>query len=373
MMFLDERRDPDFAARTLAENRRIARHRWSVMEVCGGQTHAIPRSGLQDILPPEIELAHGPGFRATVAPPALIDKAVAIAGRDVILCSLGDLLSARGSGRSLLEAKAGGADVRMVYSPLDAVRLARLNPGRQVVFCAAGFETTAPANAMAVWQAAQEGLRNFSIMVAHALAPPAMEAILDSADSQVDAFLAPGHVCTTMGRQGYERLVARHRLPVVVTGFEPLDLLEGIRMAVAQLEAGRAELEDQYGRAVRREENREARELIGAVFEKCAGGEWWTGSGLRLRPAYLDFDAELRFAAAVWPAAEPELCVGGEIRRGLRKPEECAAFASRCTPETPLGASMVSAEGACAVYYAMYNKKKTGVELLSEEHPRRVC
>jgi hydrogenase expression/formation protein HypD len=314
------------------------------------------KSGLEDLLPPELTLVHGPGCPVCVTPIELIDKAVAIAGRpDAILCSFGDMLRVPGSGPSLLDAKAAGADVRIVYSPLDGIRLAQANPTRQVVFFAVGFETTAPANAMAVWQAARAGLRNFSVLVAHVLAPPAMEAILSSPDSRVQAFLAPGHVCTVMGCGEYEDLVARYRIPIVVTGFEPLDILEGIRLTVAQLEEGRAELENQYARAVRRDGNPAAKNLIAEVFEIAP--RQWRGigeipaSGLRLREAYRDFDADLRFPAASPPAAEPSDCISGLILQGLRKPLECPAFDHPCTPETPLGAPMVSSEGACAAYY----------------------
>ena len=361
MTFLDECRDPDAGARVLAEIRRIVRNRWTVMEVCGGQTAAILRSGLQDLLPPEITLVHGPGRAACLTPRGWIDKAVAIAGRpEVILCSLG--------GASLLERKAGGGEIRIVYSPLDAVRLARLNPGREVVFFAAGFETTVPASAMAVRQAAREGLTNFSMLVAHVLAPRAMEAILRSPDLRVQAFLAPGHVGVVTGYEAYEDLAGRYGIPIVVTGFEPLDLLEGIRMTVAQLETGQAGLEDQYGRAARHEENREARELIAEVFGKgpreCRGEN--AAAGLRLRPVYLDFDAELRFPA-VQPPGRPELCISGEILQGLRKPDECAAFGGLCTPATPLGAPMASPEGACAAYYDGENA------LFGGEQFRPVC
>jgi len=266
--FIDEYRDPAAAARIAKAIRRLVSRPWTIMEVCGGQTHTIVKSGLQDLLPTEVTLVHGPGCPVCVTPLELIDSAVAIASRpEVVFCSFGDMLRVPGSTGSLLEAKARGADVRIVYSPLDAVKLARANPARQVVFFAVGFETTAPANAMAVWQAARESIENFSILVAHVLVPPAMEAILSSPNCRVQAFLAAGHVCTVMGYEQYEPLARRYRVPIVVTGFEPLDLLEGVHMAVAQLESGRAEVENQYSRAVRREGNRPAQERIAEIFE----------------------------------------------------------------------------------------------------------
>ena len=362
MRYVDEYRDEAAAGRLAAAIRRLVRRPWTLMEVCGGQTHTILKTGLEELLPPEITLVHGPGCPVCVTPLALIDKAIAIARRpEVIFCSFGDMLRVPGSSRSLFDAKAGGADVRIVYSPLDALRLAKANPTRQVVFFAVGFETTAPANAMAVWQAAREGVTNFSVLVAHVLVPPAIRAILDSPNCRVQAFLAPGHVCTVMGYEDYEAIARDYRVPIVVTGFEPLDLLEGIRLAVAQLEDGRAEVENQYARAVRREGNRKAQQLIAEVFEispRC-----WRGigeipsSGLRLREPYRAFDAELRFPAAAPEAAESEECIAGAVLQGLKKPHECPAFAVRCTPESPLGAPMVSSEGACAAYYR-YGRKQ---------------
>lgn len=326
------------------------------MEVCGGQTHTIVKNGLEDLLPPEISLVHGPGCPVCVTPVGLIDKAVQIAlDPRVTFCSFGDMLRVPGSSRSLLDAKAAGADVRIVYSPLDAVALARANLQRQVVFFAVGFETTAPANAMAVWQAERLGVENFFILVAHVLVPPAMEAILKSPDCRVQAFLAAGHVCTIMGYRQYEPLAAHYRVPIVVTGFEPLDLLEGVYLAVDQLESGRAEVENQYSRAVHRDGNRPAQERVAEVFE--VGEREWRGigeipaSGLRLSARYRRFDAEERFAINVNDAKEPEECIAGLVLQGLRKPWECPAFHTRCTPERPLGAPMVSSEGACAAYY----------------------
>jgi len=329
---------------------------WTVMEVCGGQTHTIVKSGLLDLLPPEITLVHGPGCPVCVTPVELIDSAVAIASRpEVIFCSFGDMLRVPGSKKSLFDAKAEGGDVRIVYSPLDALKLARTNPDRQVVFFAVGFETTAPANAMAVWQAARDGIENFSVLVAHVLVPPAMEAILSSPHCRVQGFLAAGHVCTVMGYEQYEPLAKRYKIPIVVTGFEPLDLLDGIRMVVAQLESGRAEVENQYSRAVRREGNQPAQARITEVFE--IGPRAWRGigdipaSGLRLRESYRRFDALGRFPTALEHVEESSECIAGLVLQGLKKPQECPAFGTRCTPEKPLGAPMVSSEGACAAYY----------------------
>lgn len=362
MKFLDEYREAEASRRLAWVIQAATRHTWTIMEVCGGQTHTIVKSGLEDLLPPEIRLVHGPGCPVCVTPIALIDTAIAISRRaGVIFTSFGDMLRVPGSSSSLLDAKAQGADVRIVYSPLDAVRLARENPGRQVVFFAVGFETTAPPNAMAVWQAARLGLENFSILVAHVLVPPAMEAILESPGCQVQAFLAPGHVCTVEGFEEYEPLAQRYHVPIVVTGFEPVDLLEGVLMAVKQLEAGRYEVENQYCRSVRRAGNRQARETVNEVFE--IGDRAWRGigeiprSGLRLRDAYRRFDAASRFETDAAPAPEPAECISGLVLRGIRKPVECAEFGARCTPEHPLGAPMVSSEGACAAYY-LYGRQR---------------
>ena len=337
------------------------------MEVCGGQTHTIVKSGLVDLLPPDITLVHGPGCPVCVTPVELIDKAIAIAARpETIFCSFGDMLRVPGSSKSLLDVKASGADVRIVYSPLDAVKLARGNPSREIVFFAVGFETTAPANAMAVWQAEREGIHNFSILVAHVLVPPAMEAILASPNCRIHAFLAAGHVCTVMGWEEYEPIARRWQVPIIVTGFEPLDLLEGVQMAVAQLEQGRAEVENQYRRAVRREGNRPAQQRIAEVFE--IGPRKWRGigeipaSGLRLRERYRAFDAEERFPIGIGPVEESSECIAGLVLQGLKKPFECPAFGTRCTPESPLGAPMVSSEGACAAYYLYGRRPHEGSE-----------
>ncbi len=356
MKFVDEYRDPAAAKAVSAAIHKLVTRPWTIMEVCGGQTHTILKSGLEELLPDKVTLVHGPGCPVCVTPVELIDKAVDIALRPgVILCSFGDMLRVPGSSRSLFEAKSEGGDVRVVYSPLDAVALARQNPDREVVFFAVGFETTAPANAMTVWQAARQGIPNYSILVAHVLVPPAMEALLASSDCRVQAFLAPGHVCTVMGTREYEAIAARYRVPVVVTGFEPLDLLEGVRMATTQLEEGRAEVEIQYGRAVRQEGNQRALDCAEEVFE--VSSRRWRGigeipmSGLRLRQAYRTFDAEARFSPVAESEEESPDCIAGLVLQGLRKPHECPAFGLRCTPEKPLGAPMVSSEGACAAYY----------------------
>ena len=364
MKFVDEYRDRKAVDQVAQEIRRTVTRPWTIMEVCGGQTHTILKSGLEDLLPPEVTLVHGPGCPVCVTPLELIDKAVAIALRPgAILGSFGDMLRVPGSTRSLFDAKAEGADVRIVYSPTDAVKVAREQPAKQVVFFAVGFETTAPGNAMAVWQAAREGLANFSILVAHVLVPPAIEAILGAKTCRVQAFLAPGHVCTVVGFEQYEPIARRYCVPIVVTGFEPLDLLEGTRMAVAQLESGRAEVENQYSRAVTREGNRAAQRVVAEVFEP-ANRQWRgigeiPGSGLRLREGYRRFDAEERFALTAAGVVEPADCISGLVLQGLKKPYECPAFATQCTPERPLGAPMVSSEGACAAYY-LYGRHRHG-------------
>ena len=364
MKFVDEYRDRKAVDQVAEEIRKSVTRPWTIMEVCGGQTHTILKSGLEDLLPPEVTLVHGPGCPVCVTPLELIDKAVAIALRPgSVLCSFGDMLRVPGSVKSLLNAKAEGADVRVVYSPIDAVKVARANPARQVVFFAVGFETTAPGNAMAVWQAAREGLENFSVLVAHVLVPPAIEAILSAPKCRVQAFLAPGHVCTVVGFEAYEPIARRYGVPMVVTGFEPLDLLEGVRMAVAQLESGRAEVENQYSRAVTREGNRPAQKVVAEVFE-AANRQWRgigeiPGSGLRLREAYRRFDAEERFALTAEGTAESPECISGLVLQGLKKPYECPAFGTKCTPERPLGAPMVSSEGACAAYY-LYGRRRHG-------------
>ncbi len=356
MKYLHEFRDGPKAQALAEQIRRMVTRRWAIMEVCGGQTHSIIRHGIDQILPPEIELIHGPGCPVCVTPVETIDKALAIASQPgVIFCSFGDMLRVPGSREDLFAVKSRGADVRVVYSPLDAVKLAQREPQRQVVFFAIGFETTAPANAMAAKLARQLGLKNFSLLVSHVLVPPAIEAILNSPHNRVQAFLAAGHVCSVMGYWQYPPLAQRYRVPIVVTGFEPLDLLEGIRRAVAQLESGRAEVENAYARVVTYHGNRAAQAVIEEVFTTT--DRQWRGIGLipqsgwRLRPEYADLDAELRFGTAEVQAEESPLCLSGQVLQGIIKPHECPAFGKECTPRTPLGATMVSAEGACAAYY----------------------
>ncbi|MFN7938095.1 MAG: hydrogenase formation protein HypD [Bryobacteraceae bacterium] len=363
MKYLDEYRDAALVESLAAAIRSTVTRPWTLMEVCGGQTHSILKSGLEAFLPPQVSLVHGPGCPVCVTPAELIDKAVALALRpEVIFTSFGDMLRVPGSARSLFDAKGEGADVRIVYSPLDAVRLAQTNSGRQVIFFAVGFETTAPANAMAVFQASKLGLANFSVLVAHVLVPPAMTALLESPQSRVQGFLAPGHVCTVQGYEEYVPLAERYRVPIVVTGFEPVDILEGTLLCVRQLEQGRAEVENQYSRMVRREGNVAAQRMVHEVF--AVAPRTWRGigeipqSGLQLREAYRHFDAELRFPLNVGTVREPEVCISGLVLQGIRKPQECTAFGTACTPERPLGAPMVSSEGACAAYY-LYGRRNS--------------
>ena len=363
MKFLSEYRDQKAAEQLADAIGKKTTRAWTIMEVCGGQTHTIVKSGLEDLLPREITLVHGPGCPVCVTPIELIDKAVSIAQRpEVIFCSFGDMLRVPGSRKSLFDVKAEGADVRIVYSPLDALKLAKTNRDRQVVFFAVGFETTAPANAMAAWQADHDGVENFSLLVSHVLVPPAMEALLSSDHCVVQGFLAAGHVCTVMGFEEYLPIAEKYKVPIVVTGFEPLDILEGILMAVTQLEEGRQEVENQYSRAVRREGNRPAQERISEVFE--VSPRQWRGlgeipaSGFQLRGRFQKYDANLRFPFSGEPGRESPECIAGLILQGIKKPHECPAFAVKCTPENPLGAPMVSSEGACAAYYH-YGRRQT--------------
>ena len=360
MKHLAEYRDAKTALHLAAEIRRVVTRPWAIMEVCGGQTHAIIRNGIDQLLPDgpdrRVEMIHGPGCPVCVTPLETIDRAAAIARRPgVILCSFGDMLRVPGSRASLLQAKAAGGDVRVVYSPLDALTLARRHPDREVVFLAIGFETTAPANAMAVKLAKEQGIGNFSMLVSHVLVPPAIEAIMRSPGNRVNAFLAAGHVCSVMGTWQYPPLAETFRVPIVVTGFEPLDILEGIRRAVVQLEAGRAELENAYPRVVSERGNVSAQAVIAEVFAPTDRA--WRGigviaaSGWKLADAYRGFDAEERFDVRAIRAEEPTTCRSGEVLRGTLKPHACEAFGRECTPRTPLGATMVSAEGACAAYY----------------------
>ena len=357
MKYLDEYRDPVLARKLLAEIHRITTRPWTLMEVCGGQTHTIVKQGIDEALPEGVRMIHGPGCPVCVTPLEQVDKALAIAARpDVIFTSYGDMLRVPGSTTDLLALKARGADVRIVYSPLDALRIAIANPDRQVVFFAVGFETTAPANAKAVSEAARRGIDNFSVLVSHVLVPPAMTALLDSPTNRVQAFLAAGHVCAIMGWTEYEPIAARYRVPIVVTGFEPLDLLEGILMAIRQLEDGRHVVENQYVRAVRREGVPLAQQQVLEVFE--IGERTWRGigpipqSGYRLRDRYVRFDAERRFDVEAIRTKEHPACVAGAILTGDATPLDCTAYGTLCSPQRPLGAPMVSSEGTCSAFFA---------------------
>ncbi|MGA7343883.1 MAG: hydrogenase formation protein HypD [Terracidiphilus sp.] len=356
MKYLTEFRDGEIAQRMAREIHTLATRPWKIMEVCGGQTHSIIRNGIDQMLPSGIEMVHGPGCPVCVTPLELIDKALAIAARPgVIFCSFGDMLRVPGSECDLFQVKGRGGDVRVVYSPLDAVELAVKNPGKQVVFFGVGFETTAPANAMSVRLAKQRGLKNFSMLVSHVLVPPAIAAILESPGCEVQAFLAAGHVCSVMGYWQYPPIAEKFRVPIVVTGFEPLDLLEGIRRTVAQLESGRHEVENAYSRVVTFDGNRPAQQMLSEVFEVTDRA--WRGigvipkSGWRLSAEYREFDAEVRFEITGIHTRESALCRSGDVLRGAIKPAQCAAFGKECTPRHPLGATMVSSEGACAAYY----------------------
>jgi len=355
--YLDEYRDAGIARALAARIRARATRPWVLMEICGGQTHTIMRYGLPELLPAEIELVHGPGCPVCVAPLEIVDRAIDIASRPgVIFVSYGDMLRVPGSHSDLFHVKAAGGDVRIAYSPMDAVKIARENPGLPVVFFAIGFETTAPANAMAVWQARRENLANFSMLVSHVLVPPAIRLILGSPSSRVEGLIAPGHVCAVMGFEEYQALSEEFHVPVVVGGFEPIDLLEAIAMLVDQLESGRAELENQYSRSVTRTGSAAARKLMDEVFEVT--DRQWRGigpipaSGYRLRDAYAAFDAERVFSAGHIRVEEPPECIAAQVMLGRKKPVDCPAFGTRCTPQSPMGASMVSSEGACAAYYA---------------------
>ncbi len=356
MKYMDEYRDVASVRKYADAIKKITVHPWTIMEVCGGQTHAIVRFGIQDLLPEKINLVHGPGCPVCVTPVEMVNKAISIASRkDVIFCSFGDMLRVSGTEKDLRTVRAEGGDVRIVYSPLDAVKIARKNPDKEVVFFAVGFETTAPANAIAVHLAAQEGIGNFSVLVSHALVPPAIEAILSSKKNKVQGFLAAGHVCTVMGHREYKQIVQKFKVPVVVTGFEPLDILQGIYMCIRQLEEDRAEVENQYSRAVQEGGNVPAQELIEKVF--CVIPRKWRGigvipeSGWGLTPEYQSFDAERRFDVVAESKEESSECISGLVLMGVKKPSDCPAFGKVCTPEHPLGATMVSGEGACAAYY----------------------
>jgi hydrogenase expression/formation protein HypD len=362
MRFIDEYRDARGAHLYSRALKRAVTKPWTIMEVCGGQTHSIVKFGIDELLPSSVTLVHGPGCPVCVTPVELIEKAIEIASiPNVVFCSFGDMLRVPGISKDLLTVKAAGGDVRIVYSPLDALKLAADNPQREVVFFAVGFETTAPANAMAVFQASRQGIGNFSLLVSHVLVPPAMEAILSSSENRVQGFLAAGHVCAVMGYTEYEPIAQKYNVPIVVTGFEPLDILQGIYMCVLQLEQGRAKVENQYSRSVRRDGNLPAQKLIREIFRVVP--RKWRGvgeipqSGLGLQEKYAGFDAETRFGVADHTADEPAECKSGLILRGIMKPHECPEFGVRCTPEHPLGATMVSSEGACAAYY-QYRRTK---------------
>lgn len=364
MRFVDEYRDAGTAQQFADKIAALTTHPWTIMEICGGQTHTIVKYGIEAMLPGTINLVHGPGCPVCVTPLEMIEKAIRIASQPgVIFTSFGDMLRVPGTQKDLLRVKAEGGDVRIIYSPLDAVKIARENPAKKIVFFAVGFETTAPANAMAVWQAKKTGLQNFSILCSHVVVPPAMEAILSSPTNRVQGFLAAGHVCTVMGFEEYIPIAARYHVPIVVTGFEPIDIFQGLFMVIKQLEEGRAEVENQYGRSVRREGNQHARMLIHRVFTTVS--RKWRGigeipmSGYRLRDEFAAFDAEKIYNVSALEVHESPLCIAGVVLQGLKKPHDCPAFGTQCTPEHPLGAPMVSSEGACAAYYHYQKKFKS--------------
>jgi hydrogenase expression/formation protein HypD len=362
--YLSEYRDPELARKVLQEIKKTVTLPWNIMEICGGQTHSLVKNGILNVLPEEITMLHGPGCPVCVTPLHLIDKAIYLSEKEnVILCSFGDMLRVPGSKKSLLEAKAGGADVRILYSPLEAVTLAQKNPEKEVVFFAVGFETTAPSNALSVIHAEKLGLKNYSILTSHVLVPPAITALMEDPESRIDGFLAAGHVCSIMGYWEYFPLVEKYKIPIVVTGFEPLDILQGILMTVKQLEEGRAELENQYTRMVKEEGNTSAQKIISQVFD--VSDQTWRGigtieeSGYRLNEAYARFDADKKFSIDIEKAEENGECIAGDIMKGLKKPYQCVHFGKGCTPQNPLGAPMVSSEGACAAYYNFSTMFKT--------------
>jgi hydrogenase expression/formation protein HypD len=357
LKYIDEYRDGKVAAKLVDEIRRVQTKPWVIMEMCGGQTHSIVKNGIDFLLPRDIELVHGPGCPVCVTPLEMIDKAHAIARRpEVIFCSFGDMLRVPGSDGDLFSIKSRGADVRVVYSPLDCLKIARANPDRQIVFFAIGFETTAPANAMLAWQAQKAGVKNVSLLISHVLVPPAIAAILQSPLNRVQGFLGPGHVCAVVGYREYEPLSARFKVPIVITGFEPLDILQGVLMTIRQLEQGRAEVENEYSRILNRAGNVPAQKLIASVFEivdrKWRGVGRIPKSGYKLRWEFRDYDAERIFDVKEIDTHEPEACISGQILKGIKKPHDCPVFGKGCDPQHPMGATMVSAEGACAAYYA---------------------
>ena len=356
MKYVTEFRDQELVEQYLAQIKKITTQPWTIMEVCGGQTHSLVKNGILNLLPDNVQMIHGPGCPVCVTPLNLIDKAIYLAmEKKVILCSFGDMLRVPGSKKSLLDAKAEGADIRILYSPLEAVVLAKENPDKEVVFFAVGFETTAPANALSVVHANELGISNYSILASHVLVPPAIEAVMNDEDSKIQAFLAAGHVCTIMGIDEYFPLVEKYNIPMVVTGFEPVDLLQGILMTVQQLEKGEAKLENQYSRVVRAEGNPQAQNVIHQVFQ--INDREWRGigsipmSGYELKPAFSSYDANLKFDVNIEAVEENKECIAGLVLKGIKKPQECPAFGKKCKPEFPLGAPMVSSEGACAAYY----------------------
>lgn len=355
MKHLSEYRNFESTKKYLDEIHKITTRNWNIMEICGGQTHSLVKNGILDLLPEQVRMIHGPGCPVCVTPLNLIDKAIELLENNVIVCSFGDMIRVPGSKKSLLEAKANGGDLRILYSPIEAVSIAKENPDKEVVFFAVGFETTAPANALSVLHAEKEGITNYSILASHVLVPPAMEAILDDELCNIDAFLGAGHVCAIMGMQEYYPLVKKYEIPIVITGFEPLDLVQGIYMSVKQLEEGRSELENQYVRVVKENGNKAAKTVIGKVFE--VGDREWRGigeipnSGYVIREAYRKYDAEAKFGIGNIKVPENSQCIAGEILRGIKKPNQCSQFGKTCTPSNPLGAPMVSSEGACAAYF----------------------
>lgn len=356
MKYIKEYRDPELAKKYLEEIKKTVTQPWSIMEVCGGQTHSLVKNGIIEMLPDEVTMIHGPGCPVCVTPLHLIDKAIHLAlNENVILCSFGDMLRVPGSKINLLEAKAKGADIRILYSPLEAVKIAEDNPDREVVFFAVGFETTAPANALSVIHAHRKGLTNYSILASHVLVPPAIRAVIDDEESHIDGFLAAGHVCTIMGNAEYHPLSSAYNVPIVVTGFEPLDVLQGILMVIRQLEEDKAQVENQYSRIVKEDGNPEAQKMIYEVFE--IKDQMWRGigeipqSGYGVKAKYAQFDANAKFAINIEEAPEHPECISGQIMKGIKKPFECPQFGKKCKPSFPLGAPMVSSEGACAAYY----------------------
>jgi len=360
MKHLTEYRNPELAKKVLSEINRITAKTWHIMEICGGQTHSLVKNGILSVLPDKIQMLHGPGCPVCVTSLHLIDKAIYLAKeKNVILCSFGDMLRVPGSHESLLEAKAQGADVRILYSPLEAVQIAKKNPNKEVVFFAVGFETTAPANALSILHAKQLGLKNYAILNSHVLVPPAIKALMEDPDAKIDAFLAAGHVCSIMGYWQYHELSAKYKIPIIVTGFEPLDLLQGILAAVKQLESGKYEVENQYKRIVKEAGNQQAQNLINQVYE--VGNQVWRGigsipgSGWHLKKEFEHFDADKKFTIDIKTAEENKECIAGDVMKGIKKPFQCPHFGKLCTPQNPLGAPMVSSEGACAAYYNFRN------------------